>query len=50
LRLAGIHTIVFDGRNSGGALVPAGRYLVAVAARAENGQQVRRMMTVNLSR
>lgn len=50
LRLAGIHTIVFDGRNSGGALVPAGRYLVAVSARAENGEQVRRMMTVNLSR
>ncbi len=50
LRLAGIHTIVFDGRNSGGALVPPGRYLVAVEARAEDGRQVRRMMTVNLSR
>jgi len=50
LRLAGNHTILFDGHNSYGAPVPGGRYLVAVNARAENGQQLRRLMTVNLSR
>ncbi len=50
LRLAGNHTILFNGHNSYGAPVPGGRYLVAVSARAENGQQVRRLMSVSLSR
>ncbi len=50
LRLAGNHTILFDGHNSYGAPVPGGRYLVAVNARAENGQQVRRLMSISLSR
>ena len=50
LRLAGNHTILFDGRNSYGAPVPGGRYLVALRAKAEDGCQVRRLMTVNLTR
>ena len=50
LRLAGNHTIVFDGRNSHGAAVPGGRYLVIVKAVADDGQQARRMVAFNLSR
>jgi len=50
LRSAGNHTILFDGRNSYGAPIPAGRYLVAVTAQADNGQQVRRVAPVILNR
>ena len=50
LRLAGNHTILFDGRNSYGAKVPGGCYLVALRAKAEDGRQVRRLTSVNLAR
>ncbi len=50
LRLAGIHTILFDGRNDQAAPVPGGRYLVAVSAAAENGQQVRHVSMVNITK
>ncbi|MFO7946968.1 MAG: S8 family serine peptidase [Armatimonadota bacterium] len=50
LRLAGNHNILFDGRNSHGAALPSGRYLVKVQARSETGQQVQRLMAVNYNR
>jgi subtilisin family serine protease len=50
LRLAGNHTILFNGRNGYGARVPDGCYLVALRAKAQDGCQVRQLMTVNLTR
>ncbi len=47
---AGVAEVVWDGRNGAGSPVPAGRYLVVVEARAENGEQVRAMSVVKLER
>ncbi|MGI5817192.1 MAG: carboxypeptidase regulatory-like domain-containing protein [Armatimonadota bacterium] len=47
---AGISTCGWNGRGAGGTLVPSGRYLVRVSARADDGQQVQALVPVQLQR
>lgn len=47
---AGANTVLWDGRSDRGLAVPAGRYLVKIAARTEDGQQASALAAVNLSR
>jgi hypothetical protein len=47
---AGLSTCAWNGRSGSGTLVPGGRYLVRVNARAEDGQQVQALVPVQLER
>ncbi|MGM0492225.1 MAG: carboxypeptidase regulatory-like domain-containing protein, partial [Armatimonadota bacterium] len=47
---AGLSTCGWNARNSSGSLVPNGRYLVLVEARADDGQQVQALVPVQLER
>ncbi len=47
---AGPQQLVWDGRNASGASAPAGVYLVRVQARADSGQQVSVVRTVQVAR
>lgn len=47
---AGVNTEVWDLRSSAGTKVPAGRYLVTVTAAADNGQQARAVIPVQVNR
>ncbi|HEY3396558.1 MAG TPA: S8 family serine peptidase [Armatimonadota bacterium] len=48
LRPAGVSTLAWDGRNQGGARVPAGRYLVTLQARDEQGNATRVLRDLQL--
>lgn len=47
---AGLSTCGWNGRGAAGTLVPNGRYLVRICARAEDGQQVQSLVPVQLER
>lgn len=47
---AGVSRLSWDGRSTSGTRVPSGRYLVCLTARQEDGQQVRRVITVSVGR
>jgi len=47
-RAAGLHQVVWTGRDTAGRPVPPGVYLVEVIARDEEGQQVRAVRTVKV--
>jgi hypothetical protein len=47
---AGLSTCGWNGRSGSGTLVPGGRYLVRVSARADDGQQVQTLVPVQLQR
>jgi hypothetical protein len=47
---AGIGTLLWDGRNSSGAVVPSGAYIVRLTARGASGTQSQAMARVNISR
>jgi hypothetical protein len=47
---AGRAVHVWDGRDGGGAAAPAGKYLVKLTARAEDGQQASALVAVNVRR
>ena len=49
-RSAGECTLIWDGHNADGNLVPNGTYLVGVAARSEDGQAASAVRTVMLAR
>ena len=44
----GLSTLLWDGRSTGGTQVPAGRYLIRVSARTEDGAQTSALATVML--
>jgi len=46
----GVHSVVWDGRNAGGVRAPAGRYIVKLTARADDGQQASAITSVGLRR
>ncbi len=46
----GVQTVSWDGRNAAGARVPAGRYIVRVTARADDGQQTTGIAALGLRR
>lgn len=48
--VAGLNTLVWDGKADSGLRVPAGRYLVQVRARTEDGQQCQALAAVSLVR
>ncbi len=50
LRPAGQNTLLWDGRNQAGARVPAGRYLVSLQARDDQGGVVHLLHALNLVR
>jgi len=47
---AGVNTVVWDGRNTGGAAVPAGLYLIRVTAESDNGQRASVVRALSLRR
>ncbi|MFP4248684.1 MAG: carboxypeptidase regulatory-like domain-containing protein, partial [Armatimonadota bacterium] len=47
---AGLSTCGWNARNASGSLVPSGRYLVRVQARADDGQQVQALVPVQIER
>ncbi len=47
---AGAGVVLWNGRNSAGAAVPAGIYLVGVTAQGESGQQVTALRPVSITR
>lgn len=47
---AGTTTLSFDGRSTRGTRLPGGRYLVEVIARADDGQQVSRVVALEVRR
>ncbi len=47
---AGVSTVAWNARSSTGTVCPAGRYLVRISARAEDGQQVQALVPVALTR
>ncbi len=47
---AGQSTLLWDLRNAGGSVVPAGAYLIAVTARSDDGQVARAMSKVTITR
>lgn len=47
---AGVNSMAWDLRNSQGAAVPAGRYLIRIIAVADNGQQVAAVAAVTVRR
>ena len=47
---AGVNTELWDLRSSAGTKVPTGRYLVTVTAAADNGQQARAVIPVQVNR
>jgi hypothetical protein len=47
---AGRNVLTWDGRGSGGALVPSGRYIIALKARAEDGAQASALVVLDLQR
>ncbi len=48
--VTGLNTLVWDGKADSGLRVPAGRYLVQVRARTEDGRQCQAMTAVRLAR
>ena len=47
---AGTNVVLWDGRCDAGTRAPAGRYLVRVTARGEDGQQSQALAALNLRR
>jgi hypothetical protein len=47
---AGLNTCGWNGRGGSGTVVPSGRYLVRVSARADDGQQVQALVPVQIER
>jgi flagellar hook assembly protein FlgD len=47
---AGLNTLAFDGRSASGTSLPAGRYLVRISARAEDGQQINGLANLEVTR
>jgi M6 family metalloprotease-like protein len=47
---AGVNTLTWDGRNASGAPAPAGLYLIEIEATADNGQRVKAITQMRLSR
>lgn len=50
VRSAGTCNAVWNMRNAGGSLVPTGTYLIQLSARAEDGQQINTLRTMQLQR
>ena len=47
---AGAHTVIWNGRSAAGVAVPNGTYLCVLSAKAEDGQQARRVCTLTVGR
>lgn len=47
---AGLATSTWNGRSTAGTLVPSGRYLVRISARADDGQQTQALVPLQLER
>jgi len=47
---AGVNRLHWDGRGTSGTRVPAGRYIVRLTARLEDGQQVTRIAPMSVRR
>lgn len=47
---AGVHSLLWNGRNAAGTLVPSGQYLVRVRARGVDGQEASVLTTLRLQR
>ena len=47
---SGVHSLVWDGRNSGGLAAPSGTYLVRLVANSEDGTRAQALGTVVLRR
>lgn len=50
LQPAGVSTASWNGRSASGTICPAGRYLVRISARADDGQQAQAIVPVQLGR
>jgi hypothetical protein len=50
IRPAGPNVVLWDGRSESGCRAPAGRYLVEIVARAEDGQTAWRLTALSLAR
>lgn len=49
-KTAGVASATWSGRSRSGTLVPGGRYLVRITARAEDGQQTQALVPLNFER
>ena len=47
---AGANTVLWNARSATGTMVPAGRYLIRVTARSDNGQQAQSIVPLAIGR